>query len=183
MKLFGWKGAATSRRSNRLWMLRLKRFGFAIAFVCAFFGACTYGWTSGFFSRAGQVVHDKTMAFTGHLGFKVDEILVTGRDNIPQDELLMHLGIERGTPMFDVSLDASQEELAKISWVKTVSISRLLPDKVYVDITERTPVALWQSKKKISAIDTEGKILSGGMLERYKNLPLIVGDGDRKSVV
>ncbi len=182
MNLFGWKGASSSRRSNRLWLLRLKRFGIAMAAVCILVSLAGYGWTSGFFSRAGSVIHDKTMAFTGSIGFKVDEILVTGRDNIPQDELLMHLGIERGSPIFAVPLEEAQAELAQISWIKQVSISRRLPGNIHVDITERAPVALWQSKKKISAIDAEGKILSGGSLGRYKSLPLIVGDGAPEKV-
>lgn len=177
MTFFKWKAAGASRRNSRLWMIRLKKFGLAFAFLSALSALAAYGWTGGFFSRTGDIVIGKTLSFTAALGFRVNEILVTGRDNIPQEELLTHLGIERNAPIFGVSLTQAQKDISEISWVKNVRVARRLPGEILVEIEERTPVALWQHQKKILAIDAEGKVLSGEGLGRYKSLPLVVGEG------
>jgi cell division protein FtsQ len=177
MKIMHWMGAGQSRRNSRLWMMRLKKAGGAFAAVTAVCGMAAYGWHGGFFSRAGDAVREQTLAFTSVLGFYVGDIIVTGRDNISREELLTHLGISQGYPIFGVALDGARARILEIPWVKTVQVARRLPDALLVDIEERKAVALWQHQKKISAIDVEGVALTGENLGHYANLPLIVGDG------
>lgn len=183
MKILQWMGAGTSRRNSRLWMMRLKKAGIAFAAVTTLCGMVAYGWHGGFFARAGEAVHQQTLAFTGALGFRVSDIIVTGRDNIPQEQLLTHLDIAQGAPVFGVTLDEARARIAEIPWVKTVQVSRRLPGTILVDIEEREAVALWQYRKKIQAIDAEGKALTEENLGRYAKLPLIVGDGAQSHVL
>lgn len=176
-------GAGQSRRNSRLWMMRLKKAGIACLAVSAVCGMAAYGWHSGFFSRAGEAVTEQTLAFTGAMGFRVDDIIVTGRDNISQETLLTRLDIAQGSPLFGVSLDDARARLAEIPWVKTVQVSRRLPGTILVGLEEREAVALWQYRKKIHAIDAEGHALTEENLGRYAHLPLIVGDGAQRHVL
>lgn len=110
------------------------------------------------------------------LGFAVNEILVVGRKEISEDELLTHLGITAGTPIFSVDLESAQRLLHEIAWVEEVRVSRRLPDKIIVTLKERTAAALWQYKKKIVLIDGKGVVISDHDLDAYAQLPLVVGE-------
>ena len=133
------------------------------------------GYHSGSFKKIDNWVRSQALALTANAGFKVKDILVTGRAQIPADELLAHLSIKESMPIFGVNIADARKSLAGLVWVKDVSISRRLPDKVFVDLHERVPVALWQYQKNISVIDQEGVVLPVADLSDYKQLPLVVG--------
>jgi cell division protein FtsQ len=173
-----WKKRSTSgtRRNTKVWVLRLRKSGFALAVMLTIASTTYYAWANGAVASFGAFVHDKTIAATAASGFRVSEIMVTGRNNIAQDDILQRLDIEEDAPLFGVSLAAAQQSLSEIPWVEKAVVSRRLPDKIIVSITERAPVALWQYQKKISVIDATGLSLTSSNIEAYKNLPLIVGE-------
>lgn len=116
------------------------------------------------------------LSLTANAGFKVKDILVTGRSQIPAEELLSRLSIKADDPIFGIRMEEAQKSLTDIPWVKDVIISRRLPDKIIIELKERVPVALWQYQKKISVIDQEGIVLTSAALDRYQQLPLVVGE-------
>lgn len=133
------------------------------------------GYHTGSFQKFNSWSRAQALSMTSDAGFRVKDILVTGRVQIPADELLEHLSIKVNMPIFGVDIASAQKSLAGLAWVKSVSISRRLPDKVFIDLQEREPVALWQYQKKISVIDHEGVVLPVANLGDYKKLPLVVG--------
>ena len=135
------------------------------------------------FRKFDTSITAKTLATTAAAGFRVRDILVTGRSQISSDELLGRLSIKENMPIFGVDIAAAQKSLTDIPWVKSVSISRRLPDKIIIDLQERAPVALWQYRKKISVIDQEGVVLTSEGLNAWQQLPLIVGEDAQKHVM
>jgi cell division protein FtsQ len=176
MKLFGMREGSLSRRSARLWMLRFRKFGIMAAAVALVAGGGYYGWKHGSFSRAATLAHAEMLSTTSGAGFKVNEVIVTGRIHIKRDVILKQLAVKQGEPIFGVSVDAAQKALTEISWVKNVSVTRRLPDKLIIEITERKPAALWQYQKKISVIDADGRVLTSEDLDSFQSLPLVVGE-------
>ena len=79
--------------------------------------------------------------------------------------------------MLAVDLDAVRARLKALPWVADASVTRRLPDTLVVRITERVPVALWQSHHRLSAIDRTGALLTDQRLGRFAQLPLVVGPG------
>jgi cell division protein FtsQ len=176
MKLFKSRETSVSRRSARLWMLRLRKFGLIAAVVGIIAGGGVYGWKQGSFARAGAWVRSETLATTASAGFKINDVIVTGRAHIARDDLLKHLAVRQGDPIFGVSVDEAQKSIAGISWVKSVRVTRRLPDAIIIDIAEREPAALWQYQKKISVIDAEGRTLTSDRVDEFQSLPLVVGE-------
>lgn len=176
MKLFRLRESSGSRRSARVWMLRFRKFGMIAALACLVPGAGFYAWKTGAFARAGDWIGAKTLAVTASAGFTVDEILVTGRIHVSRDELLRRLDVRRGQPVFGVSVEKAQQALSEISWIRSVTVTRRLPDKIIVEVAERAPVALWQYHKKLSVIDREGRTLTSDNLDAFQSLPLVVGE-------
>jgi cell division protein FtsQ len=177
MKFF-WNKSATSpsRRHAKFRVQRLKKFGVIGGVAATVIALGIYAHVNGSFTRAGAWVSTTTLQTTQDLGFSVGEILVTGRQHIAQEDILTHLNIRQGQAMFSIDLDATRETLERISWVERAVVSRRLPDKIVVSITERTPVALWQYKQNISLIDRDGTVLTASGLDAWQHLPLIVGE-------
>lgn len=176
LKIFGKKDSSPSRRTMRFWMMRVKK-AVTVAALTGLLGwGVYYGWSHHLSGQVGPWLEGKAIAASHRMGFKVNDILVVGRSRLPQEELLSRLKIEKGAPIFAVSIGETQGALADIPWVSKVIVSRRLPDRVVIDITERTPAALWQYNKKVVAIDAEGKALTGESLERWGDLPLLVGE-------
>src|SRR5690606_4804131 len=57
------------------------------------------------------------------------------------------------------------------------TVERRLPDTVYVRLAERSPLALWQHGGAFAVIDTGGAVIAGAHPGRYRDLPLVVGQG------
>lgn len=176
MKLFGKRESPLSRRGMKLFMRRFSKLGIGLAALCLTGAGGGYAWHSGAAARAGDWLSARELTLSAGMGFKVNDILVTGRDRIPAADLLAHLQIDHNAPIFGISIAEAQKSIAEIPWVKDVAVTRRLPDKIVVDITERQPVALWQYQKKLSVIDETGRALSASNLDAYQKLPLIVGE-------
>jgi cell division protein FtsQ len=172
-----------SRRSSRLRMLQVRGFALLAVALAAVAAIGFAGYQGDSFKKFGDRVTAQALEYTADAGFKVKNILVTGRAQIPSDELLAHLSIKKDMPVFGVDIAGAQKSLTAISWVKDVSISRRLPDTIVVALQERAPMALWQYQKKISLIDQEGVVLASSGLSAWQQLPLIVGEDAARHVM
>jgi cell division protein FtsQ len=163
-------------------MLRLRKLSTA-ASIIALAGATIFaGYHNGAFRKIGGWASSETLKITADAGFKVKDILVTGRKQISEDALLASLSVKQNAPIFGISIADAQKSLSGISWVKDVTISRRLPDAIIVELKERQPAALWQYQKKISLIDQEGAVLTAENLSPWKSLPLVVGEDAPKHI-
>lgn len=149
--------------------------GAAVLFVAILFWYMTHGgW--------GQMVNGIYRA-SAHAGLKVEEVFITGRTNLNRDELLASIGVERGDPLLAIDMQNVYEQVTANAWVASARIERHLPNVLYIALTERKPYARWQSGQKLRLVDAEGVVLSEQLddIQRFPDLPLIVGDGAPKS--
>lgn len=109
-------------------------------------------------------------------GFNVQNILVEGRVHTDSDVLLGIVNVQKGDPLFSFDPQNAKELIQRISWVKSVQVERRFPDTVYIGITERVPLALWQKDKKLFLIDEDGAVLTDYGLKRFSDLMMVVGD-------
>ncbi|MBI3441348.1 MAG: FtsQ-type POTRA domain-containing protein [Proteobacteria bacterium] len=176
MKLFNKKGDdSRARRSARLRILRVREFAMVAGVLATVVAMGFAGYHSNSFKKINSWARLQALMITANAGFKVKDILVTGRTQVSADELLAHLSIKENAPILGVDIAEAQKSLAGLAWVKDVSISRRLPDRVLVELRERSPEALWQYQRNISVIDLEGVVLPVADLADYKQLPLVVG--------
>jgi cell division protein FtsQ len=121
-------------------------------------------------------VADDILAWSGEAGFRVDDIFVEGRVKTPRDQLLAALEVKRGDAIFAIDLAAARRRVEMIPWVRTAVVERRLPGQIHLVITERAPIALWQSKGRYFLVDRDGQIV-GDQIDDYPDLPLTVGEG------
>ncbi|MEL0107139.1 MAG: cell division protein FtsQ/DivIB [Rhodospirillaceae bacterium] len=115
------------------------------------------------------------IAVSGRLGFTVQDILVEGRRETKQTDLLKAIRLARGAPIFAFDLDAARERVEALPWVRHATIQRQLPDTIYLRITERRPLALWQHKRRFSLIDETGSVITRKNIARFSGLLVVVG--------
>ena len=122
-----------------------------------------------------NIIENHFMELTASAGLKVDSVNVVGRKSTHKDDLIRALGIKIGTPIFQTNLKHAQERLELLGWIKTASISRKLPNEIWLNIIERKPLAVWQHKQKIFLIDSEGEVIQRKNLATFDYLPTVVG--------
>ena len=168
-------GALTTRTRNRprkRWRLpKLPRWavGCGLALLVAG-GAAAFG-PLAMMRDAGGVL----AGMTGIGGLRVEQVMVEGRKMVDRQTVLAAVGLKRGQPILSFDLAAARERLEHIAWVESAVVERRLPDLIYVRLTERTPMALWQHEGLFSVIDAKGVVVVDGNVGSYANLPIVVG--------
>jgi len=124
----------------------------------------------------GSRLSGALLASTAAAGLTVQVLDVEGRQMTTPDEILAAVGTKRGAPIFGVNPAMAKQQLEALPWVRTAAVERQLPGRVFIKLTERKPLALWQRHGKMVLIDQDGVVVATEHLERYANLLLVVGD-------
>ena len=59
--------------------------------------------------------------------------------------ILAALDVRPGDSLLGIDLQASRQRLEAIDWVASATVERRLPDTLYVTLSERRAVAIWQN--------------------------------------
>ncbi len=106
--------------------------------------------------------------------FLVSHVAVDGNVHITARDVITRSGIAEGQNIFDVDLDESARAIEEIPWVREARVRRRLPGRVYIEITEREPVALVASSELL-LMDETGKIVADAYTAGIVDAPLITG--------
>ncbi len=105
-----------------------------------------------------------------------DDIAVSGLENVTRAQVLEVLGGDIGRNIFFVPLAQRQEQLQQIPWVESASVMRFVPNRLEVQIHERTPVAFAQVGSRILLIDAAGTLMELPTASKRKySFPVILG--------
>ncbi len=182
LRLFKKKKGSQARRNARRWLLQARKYALLTALAGLVGGGAFEIWHAHALQKGEKWLVAGALARSAHAGFVVRDIVVTGHRNTPNATLLASLGVKAGMPLFAVNIAAAEQSLLGVSWIKSAIVSRRLPDTIVVALQERTPVALWQHDGTISLINKDGIVLKTDNLEKWQNLPLVVGKGAETSV-
>ena len=105
-----------------------------------------------------------------------DDIEVGGLHNVTRSQVVEVMGGDIGRNIFFVPLDLRQEQLQQIPWVESASVMRFVPNRLRVEIHERTPVAFIRVGSKIMLTDASGALMELPPPSKGKySFPVIVG--------
>lgn len=133
-------------------------------------------WYSGRLTKAVDTIRTGSNVIMARAGFTLHTIYLEGRNRTPMEKIREAIGVKRGDPILNISVEAMRERLKELEHVKEAAVERALPDTLYVRILEREPVAIWQNKGQLSLVDDEGRVMEGENIAAYSHLPLVVGD-------
>ena len=103
-----------------------------------------------------------------------DDISVSGLGKVTRSQVMEVLGGDIGRNIFFIPLEKRQKQLQEIPWIESASIMRLLPNRLSVQIQERTPVAFAQINNRVELVDAHGVVMELPRRTHY-SFPVIVG--------
>ena len=171
----GRKSGAPRKRVLRGQVSRAVGMGALVAVLAGAAGGGWWVWSNDVVPQLYTKAQTWTVDQTAEAGLRIDDIFVTGRSQTTRDDLLAALKLTRGAPIFGFDPDEARERVEKLPWVKRAVVERMLPGTVMLHIEERSPLALWQNKGVFHLIDDEGVVILNKGLERFSDLPIVVG--------
>lgn len=88
-----------------------------------------------------------------------ENIEINGAHNASHAQVMDIFGIDIGRNIFAIPLNSQKMQLEQIPWVESATVMRLLPNRLAIEIRERTPVAFARIGSRVSLIDSSGVVL------------------------
>jgi cell division protein FtsQ len=95
------------------------------------------------------------LLFAGPL-LAVRSLQVDGLRTLPAEQVREAAGIESGTPLLRVDVDAAEARVAALPQIASVEVTRGWPGSIVITVEERVPVALVGPPGERSLIDADG---------------------------
>lgn len=103
-----------------------------------------------------------------------DDIEIGGLQNVVRSQVMEVMGGDIGRNIFFVPLAQRKAQLEQIPWVESASVMRFVPNRLKVEIHERTPVAFARVGSRILLTDDVGTLMELPGKKKY-SFPVIVG--------
>ncbi|MGV7214303.1 cell division protein FtsQ/DivIB [Bradyrhizobium sp. UFLA05-112] len=122
-------------------------------------------------------VSDARNALANSAGFRITSVVINGRKQLSQDEILAIGGVSGRSSLLFLDADGLRDKLKANPWIADATVLKLYPGQLQIDITERKAFALWQEAGRLSVIADDGAVLEPYVSRRFLTLPLVVGKG------
>ncbi len=103
-----------------------------------------------------------------------DNIDVAGMQNVTKAQIMEVMGADIGRNIFFIPLSQQKAQLEQIPWVESASVMRFVPNRLRVEIHERTPVAFARVGPRIFLVDAGGTLMELPQKHKY-SFPVILG--------
>jgi cell division protein FtsQ len=105
-------------------------------------------------------------------------IELSGNQHLSRAQLLSVFGGDVERNLLTVPMELRRTELEALPWVEHATVMRLLPNHVWVQIKERTPVAFVREGSHIGLVDTNGVLLDlarNAAVDDHYSFPVVTG--------
>tara|TARA_B100000749_G_scaffold174126_1_gene134365 strand:- start:206 stop:1117 length:912 start_codon:yes stop_codon:yes gene_type:complete len=119
-------------------------------------GALAAAWFVASAAGVPALMSQQVATSAGAAGFQMRNIDLTGVERMNRLKVYEEVMEHRGTPMPLLDLAAIRADLKQMPWVAEARVSRQLPDKLVIDIQERTPHAVLVKPDRLVLIDRNG---------------------------
>lgn len=103
-----------------------------------------------------------------------DDIEMSGLTNVTRGQIMEVMGGDIGRNVFYIPLEQRQKQLEQIPWVESASVMRFTPNRIRIEIHERTPVAFARLGSKIVLADAGGVLMDLSTRKKY-SFPVVIG--------
>lgn len=100
------------------------------------------------------LLHDSRFVMTTS-----SDVQIVGNHNVTRADVLSVFGADLERNIFRVPLNERRADLERLPWVAHATVMRLLPNRLRIAVTERTPVAFVRHGSQIGLVDTNGVLL------------------------
>ena len=152
-----------------------------LCLVLVLFSAIFNFYNSNQYNSKLKNIFESTNTLLINYGFYLQNIYISGNNNLQREDILSIINDKEYKTIFDINLFKIRNNLLLNEWIETVKIERTLPSSIKIQIIEKKPVAIWQTKLGNKLITKDGSIISNANITAFKNsLPIIIGKGANK---
>jgi cell division protein FtsQ len=120
---------------------------------------------------------DARNAAANAAGFRIASVTLNGRKQLTQDEILAIGGVNGRSSLLFLDAATVRDRLKANPWIADANVLKLYPDRLQIDVTERSAFALWQQDGRLAVVADDGAVLETYVSRRFTSLPLVVGKG------
>ncbi|CAN5283746.1 cell division protein FtsQ/DivIB [soil metagenome] len=124
-----------------------------------------------------DALSDARNAAANAAGFRIASVTLNGRKQLTQDEILAIGGVNGRSSLLFLDAATVRDRLKANPWIADANVLKLYPDRLQIDVTERSAFALWQQDGRLAVIADDGAVLESYVSRRFTSLPLVVGKG------
>jgi len=106
--------------------------------------------------------------------FRVHGVEVRGTSRLPRAEVVRLMGLEQGASIFSVPARRHEREIGRNPWVERALVRRQFPDRLIVDVTERSARAI-VNLGELSYVDRNGVVFKRVARGDSLDYPVITG--------
>jgi cell division protein FtsQ len=103
-----------------------------------------------------------------------DQVALAGNHYVTRANILEIFVADRGRSVLRIPLNARRKQIEALPWVEHAVVRRALPNRLQVEIIERTPVAFLRDDGDLALIDGHGVILDRPVEGNFQ-FPVITG--------
>lgn len=161
------------KNSSILSAISLKVKLIAVGVLLCLIGVSAF-WVSEIGQRFRKNIHQTYTYMMNKTHLTLQNVSIEGHYRTTAEEVNEVLNLVQGMDILDIDLALVQNQIAELPWVDSVSVERHLPDTVYIRITEKKPIAIWQHNKTYFPLDETGEPIDDNETV-LSNLILVVG--------
>lgn len=135
---------------NKLILKRIKLF-LVVVLLCAI-ALCI--WKRDYVIKYAN--HNVFIPFFYKTGILTKNVIITGNKYFSKTQIQALFEKELNKPILYLNMNEKLEHISKIPWIKHISIQRIFPNTILINIDERIPIAIWQTNHNLYLIDSEG---------------------------
>jgi cell division protein FtsQ len=118
-----------------------------------------------------------TSALTTWCGLAIDQVEIKGQSETSEVDVLEKLALGAFPSIVTLDVTGARERIESLPWVKEVTLRKIYPNTLQIEVKERKPFAVWQRAAGFALIEKGGRVISDRVEARYASLPLVVGEG------
>ncbi|MBI3933274.1 MAG: FtsQ-type POTRA domain-containing protein [Acidobacteria bacterium] len=117
--------------------------------------------------------------------FQLHSLDLSGGQYVARSEVEKVFADDHDVSIFAIPLEQRRRQLEQIRWVRSATITRVLPDRLAIAVEERQPVAFLWTRHGVELVDQEGVILETPPKDKKNaswTFPVLRGVSDREKV-
>ena len=103
-----------------------------------------------------------------------DQIQIRGANYVLASAVQEIFRVDRNHSVLRIPLDERRRQLEQIAWVEHATVMRALPNRIEVEIKERTPIAFLRTGNSLALVDANGVILDRPLKANF-HFPVVTG--------
>jgi cell division protein FtsQ len=159
------------------WTTKLRQAALVVVALGAVGFAAEAVWRSSIVARLVQGSMGSLVDASADAGFVVTRVYSEGRVLADERSLQNALEPYYGKPILKVELSELKERVEGVSWVRSASVSRRLPDTLWVRLEEHRPIARWLDGARQVLVSDAGEVVRVKDAAKFRHLPLLFGAG------